>query len=82
MIVLVGLLGFSFWRKHLLSVLLSLEYIALGIYFLFFLSLWSFHDFYSLFYLIFIACEGALGLSIMVNMSRSYGGDYMSLFIN
>jgi len=31
--------------------------------------------FLSLFYLVFTVCEGALGLSLLVNLRRSYGGD-------
>lgn len=36
--------------------------------------------YYSLIYLIITACEGALGLSILVILSRSIGGDYFKSF--
>lgn len=36
--------------------------------------------FYTLLYLVFRACEGALGLSILVTISRTHGGDNFRLF--
>lgn len=36
--------------------------------------------YYSLIYLIITACEGALGLSILVILSRALGGDYFKSF--
>jgi len=36
--------------------------------------------FYSLIYLIFRACEGALGLSILVTIRRTHGGDNFNIF--
>lgn len=36
--------------------------------------------FYSLTYLVFGACEGALGLSILVTIRRTHGGDNFNLF--
>jgi len=41
--------------------------------------------YYSLVYLIIGACEGALGLSILIIMRRRYGGDFireLSLILN
>jgi NADH-ubiquinone oxidoreductase chain 4L len=70
---------FSSWREHLLVSLLSLEFIVLGIFFIFFNRL-NFGVFYSLFYLVVTACEGALGLSILVVISRSWGGDFFKSF--
>ncbi len=67
-------------REHLLSVLLRLEYISLRIY-LGLLIYFNFRDlFYSLIYITFTACEGALGLSILVIMRRTHGGDYFKTF--
>ena len=71
---------FSSKREHLLSVLLSLEYIVISIYFIMVLILSSQDIFYSLIYLTFTACEGALGLSIPVVISRTHGGDYFKSF--
>jgi len=36
--------------------------------------------YYSLIYLILTACEGALGLSILIILRRSIGGDYFKSF--
>lgn len=63
-------------RDHLLSVLLSFEFIRIGIYFLFLSSLILIDLFYSLIYITFTACEGALGLAVLIRMSRTHGGDY------
>jgi NADH:ubiquinone oxidoreductase subunit K len=53
---------------------------ALGVY-LFILYVLDGGDlFYSLIYITFAACEGALGLSILVIIRRTHGGDYFKSF--
>nr|YP_009740455.1 NADH dehydrogenase subunit 4L [Salina celebensis]QID03182.1 NADH dehydrogenase subunit 4L [Salina celebensis] len=71
----------GFWiycsvREHLLSTLLSLEFMVLGVFIFLMLSFCSGFYYYSLFYLIMTACEGALGLSVLIMMGRTHGGDY------
>nr|ARH55061.1 NADH dehydrogenase subunit 4L [Lopheros rubens] len=77
-IFIVGLISFSYKCKHLLLMLLSLEYVVLSVYLMMFYMFYSFSmDYY--FCLIFISmmvCESALGLSILVVMVRCYGNDY------
>nr|QVM79253.1 NADH dehydrogenase subunit 4L [Stenocorus meridianus] len=77
-----GLVVFSLKRKHLLLMLLSLEFIVLSLYLNIFIYLSNlFYEFYFL--MIFLSmsvCEGVLGLSILVLMIRSYGNDYMMSF--
>nr|YP_009520480.1 NADH dehydrogenase subunit 4L [Bourletiella arvalis]ATP01408.1 NADH dehydrogenase subunit 4L [Bourletiella arvalis] len=75
-----GLFIFSSKRKHLLLTLLSLEYMALGLFLFMFLDLMVSNYFFSLIYITFTACEGALGLSLLISMSRVYGSDYFSVF--
>nr|ACJ06196.1 NADH dehydrogenase subunit 4L [Bombyx mandarina] len=78
----VGNLIFVSKNKHLLVVLLSLEFIVLSIFF-FFLVLLMFidYDMYMLMaFLVFSVCEGSLGLSILVSMIRSHGNDYFQSF--
>ncbi len=75
-----GMLVFSSKRKHLLATLLSLEFIVLGVFIYFFGVLSGRIYFYSLVYLTFTACEGALGLTILVRISRTHGGDYFRSF--
>lgn len=53
---------------------------VLGVYLIFLLSLGLTFYFYSLVYLIFTACEGALGLSILVVIGRTHGRDYFISF--
>nr|YP_010191941.1 NADH dehydrogenase subunit 4L [Tanypus punctipennis]QZM06610.1 NADH dehydrogenase subunit 4L [Tanypus punctipennis] len=69
-------------RKHLLSTLLSLEFIVLGLFlFLFmYLNLYNYESFFSMMFLTFSVCEGALGLSILVSMIRTHGNDYFNSF--
>nr|AML26564.1 NADH dehydrogenase subunit 4L [Staphylinidae sp. BMNH 1274698] len=77
-----GLLVFSMKRKHLLLMLLSLEFIILSLYYYLFLTL-SFYSFESYFCMIFLTmsvCESVLGLSILVSMLRMYGNDYFQSF--
>nr|WGO62249.1 NADH dehydrogenase subunit 4L [Andraca olivacea] len=79
---LIGNLIFVSKNKHLLVVLLSLEFLVLGIFF-FLLLLLSFinYDMYMLMvFLVFSVCEGSLGLSILVSMIRTHGNDYFQSF--
>nr|YP_009499376.1 NADH dehydrogenase subunit 4L [Andraca olivacea]AWT58368.1 NADH dehydrogenase subunit 4L [Andraca olivacea] len=79
---LIGNLIFVSKNKHLLVVLLSLEFLVLGFFF-FLLLLLSFinYDMYMLMvFLVFSVCEGSLGLSILVSMIRTHGNDYFQSF--
>nr|YP_009753973.1 NADH dehydrogenase subunit 4L [Cyphoderus albinus]QIT06454.1 NADH dehydrogenase subunit 4L [Cyphoderus albinus] len=75
-----GMLVFVSVREHLLSMLLSLEYMVLMVYLMMFLCLDFGSYYFSFIYLVMTACEGALGLSILIIMGRSYGGDYFKSF--
>nr|QNP10002.1 NADH dehydrogenase subunit 4L [Ochthebius lederi] len=79
---IIGILVFSFKRKHLLLILLSLEFIILSLYFNMFLYLSYFmNEFYfSMIFLSMSVCEGALGLSLLVSLIRSHGNDYFQSF--
>nr|AVN67536.1 NADH dehydrogenase subunit 4L [Pycnoscelus nigra] len=77
-----GIWVFSSNRKHLLATLLSLEFIVLTLYFVlyYYLTSFNFELFFSMVFLTFSVCEGALGLSILVSMIRSYGSDFFSAY--
>nr|QWB85840.1 NADH dehydrogenase subunit 4L [Dynamostes audax] len=77
-----GLLVFVSKRKHLLLMLLSLEFIVLSNYLnvFIFLSMFDYEFFFSMIYLVMSVCEGVLGLSILVSMIRTYGNDYIQSF--
>nr|ADO60455.1 NADH dehydrogenase subunit 4L [Anaspis sp. BMNH 840206] len=79
---LAGLLVFSLKRKHLLLMLLSLEFLVLSIYLNLFiyLSFLGNDYFFSMIFLTFTVCEGALGLSILVSLIRTHGNDYFQSF--
>nr|QNJ33950.1 NADH dehydrogenase subunit 4L [Medetera sp. Qilemoge-2020] len=79
---LVGILVFVLNRKHLLSMLLSLEFMVLGLFSLLFFCLltFGFQEFFSMMFLTFTVCEGALGLSILVSLIRTHGNDYFQTF--
>nr|YP_010326943.1 NADH dehydrogenase subunit 4L [Actinotia intermediata]UNP54192.1 NADH dehydrogenase subunit 4L [Actinotia intermediata] len=78
----VGNLIFISKHKHLLIVLLSLEFLVLSIFFfmLIYLSLVSYDMYMLMVFLVFSVCEGALGLSILVSMIRTHGNDYFQSF--
>nr|AXS65867.1 NADH dehydrogenase subunit 4L [Tenebrionoidea sp. 10 KM-2017] len=77
----LGGLCFSMKRKHLLSMLLSLEYLVVFLFFLMYLYLSKTGEMnFSLVFLTFTVCEGSLGLSIMVSLIRTHGNDYFSSF--
>nr|AEP27663.1 NADH dehydrogenase subunit 4L [Doydirhynchus austriacus] len=77
-----GLLVFSSKRKHLLLMLLSLEFIVLSLYLNLFIymSMMNYEYFFMMIFLTMSVCEGALGLSILVSMIRVYGNDYILSF--
>nr|QNE85631.1 NADH dehydrogenase subunit 4L [Platypalpus longicornis] len=82
MMFIMGLIVFISNRKHLLSMLLSLEYIVLSLFlFLFiYLNYMNYEVYFSMMFLTFSVCEGALGLSILVSMIRTHGNDYFQSF--
>nr|YP_009228291.1 NADH dehydrogenase subunit 4L [Epicauta chinensis]AKL79040.1 NADH dehydrogenase subunit 4L [Epicauta chinensis] len=77
-----GFVMFSLMRKHLLLILLSIEFMVLALYLNTFsyLSLLGNDYFFSMIFLTFSVCEGALGLSVLVSMIRSHGNDYFQGF--
>nr|QNE85946.1 NADH dehydrogenase subunit 4L [Calopteryx splendens] len=79
---LVGIYSFVSKRKHLLSTLLSLEFIFLSLFFYMFVVLvFLLFDLYFLMYFLGLSvCEGALGLSVLVSMIRTHGSDFFSVF--
>nr|YP_010163974.1 NADH dehydrogenase subunit 4L [Acanthopsyche nigraplaga]QRK25812.1 NADH dehydrogenase subunit 4L [Acanthopsyche nigraplaga] len=68
--------------KHLLVVLLSLEFMVLSMFFffVFFFSFFNYNFYFLLVYLVISVCEGVLGLSILISMIRTYGSDYFQSF--
>lgn len=81
-IFIIGNLIFVSKNKHLLIVLLRLEFIVLRIFFLMLIILrFIEYDLYILMvFLVFSVCEGALGLSILVSIIRTHGNDYFQRF--
>nr|YP_008238989.1 NADH dehydrogenase subunit 4L [Palinurellus wieneckii]AGN95860.1 NADH dehydrogenase subunit 4L [Palinurellus wieneckii] len=80
--VFCGLWVFTSKCKHLLNTLLSLEFIMLGIFFVLSstLSFLGNEVYFILFFLSMVACEGALGLSLLVSIVRTHGNDYYNSF--
>nr|AZL35850.1 NADH dehydrogenase subunit 4L [Ectemnonotum fruhstorferi] len=79
---LIGMLSLCLIRKHLLSFLLSLEFVILSLFMIFFFYLINFnYELYLvLIYLTLSVCEGILGLSVLVSLIRSHGNDYLNSF--
>nr|QTC08223.1 NADH dehydrogenase subunit 4L [Chauliodes pectinicornis] len=79
---LCGMWVFVSKRKHLLLMLLSLEYMVVSLFFflMWFLVIYEYEFYFSMIFLTFTVCEGALGLSILVSMIRTHGNDYFSSF--
>ena len=81
-LLIIGIFVFVSNRKHLLSILLSLEYIVLISFFFFFfyLNFINYERFFSIIFLTFRVCEGAFGISILVSIIRTHGNDYFQSF--
>ncbi len=69
-------------QKHLLSILLRLEFIVLSLFIniIFFFNLFIFERYFSIVFLVLRVCEGVLGLSILVSLVRTHGNDYFQSF--
>lgn len=82
LLFLIGTFIFISNRKHLLSILLRLEYLVLRLFFLLFLylNIIEYEQFFSIIFLTFRVCEGTLGLSILVSTIRTHGNDYFQRF--
>nr|ALO77056.1 NADH deshydrogenase subunit 4L [Brentidae sp. GENSP01] len=74
-----GLMIYVLKYNHLLVMLLSLEFMMLSLYLImyFYFSFLTFEYFFSMVYLTMSVCEGALGLSVLVLMIRTYGNDHI-----
>nr|YP_010528880.1 NADH dehydrogenase subunit 4L [Scopula subpunctaria]UXW89752.1 NADH dehydrogenase subunit 4L [Scopula subpunctaria] len=79
---IVGNLIFVSKYKHLLIILLSLEFMVLSLFFFFlmYLLLLNYEIYMLMVFLVFSVCEGALGLSILVSLIRTHGNDYFKSF--
>nr|YP_009327763.1 NADH dehydrogenase subunit 4L [Asymmetricata circumdata]APB92614.1 NADH dehydrogenase subunit 4L [Asymmetricata circumdata] len=73
-----GLIVFCLKCNHLLLMLLSLEFIVLTLYvgLMLFILTFMYESYFLMIFLTMSVCEGALGLSLLVLMVRSFGNDY------
>nr|AVJ52541.1 NADH dehydrogenase subunit 4L [Odontoscelis fuliginosa] len=78
--MICGVITFCSTRNHLLLALLSLEFMVLSIFYMVmvFMMLYGYELYFSLIFLVFSVCEGALGLSVLVKLVRSQGNDYLT----
>lgn len=73
---------YSLNRKHLLIILLRLEFIILNIFFIVYLYTVSMGNriYFIVLFIVLTVCEGVLGISILINIVRIFGNDYMRIF--
>nr|YP_006234451.1 NADH dehydrogenase subunit 4L [Gammarus duebeni]AER12197.1 NADH dehydrogenase subunit 4L [Gammarus duebeni] len=78
----LGLFSFVMNYTHLLNSLLSLEFLALMIYWSLSMSVMNIGSdfFFALFFLVMAVCEGVLGLSLLISGAYSHGSDYMKTY--
>nr|ALO70677.1 NADH deshydrogenase subunit 4L [Lucifotychus sp. 1 EF-2015] len=81
-VLICSFIVFVLNRKHLLLLLLSLEFIVLSLYFnIYMLLLYFDYEFYILMiFLVMSICEGVLGLAILISLIRTHGNDYIKTF--
>nr|ANA07490.1 NADH dehydrogenase subunit 4L [Murina huttoni rubella] len=77
----LSLLGMLLYRSHLMSSLLCLEGMMLSLFTLITMTILITHSTMNsmmpIIMLVFAACEAALGLSLLVAVSNTYGTDYV-----
>nr|YP_010037009.1 NADH dehydrogenase subunit 4L [Eupleres goudotii]QQW47551.1 NADH dehydrogenase subunit 4L [Eupleres goudotii] len=78
---ITSLLGLLIYRSHLMSSLLCLEGMMLSLFVMMTMMILNNHFTMSnmapIILLVFAACEAALGLSLLVMVSNTYGTDYV-----
>nr|AEP21359.1 NADH dehydrogenase subunit 4L [Gazella dorcas] len=81
MAFVVSLTGLLMYRSHLMSSLLCLEGMMLSLFIMATLMILNSHftlaSMMPIILLVFAACEAALGLSLLVMVSNTYGTDYV-----
>lgn len=77
----ISLLGLLIYRSHIISSLLCLEGIILSLFVIITITILNTHltlaSILPIILLVFAACEAALGLSLLVIVSTTYGIDYV-----
>nr|YP_778729.1 NADH dehydrogenase subunit 4L [Phocarctos hookeri]Q08HI0.1 RecName: Full=NADH-ubiquinone oxidoreductase chain 4L; AltName: Full=NADH dehydrogenase subunit 4L [Phocarctos hookeri]ANN02989.1 NADH dehydrogenase subunit 4L [Phocarctos hookeri]CAJ56918.1 NADH dehydrogenase subunit 4L [Phocarctos hookeri] len=77
----VSFVGLLMYRSHLMSSLLCLEGMMLSLFVMMSMTILNNHftlaNMAPIILLVFAACEAALGLSLLVMVSNTYGTDYV-----
>nr|API68440.1 NADH dehydrogenase subunit 4L [Pteronotus sp. PV-RO-BRA] len=77
----ISLTGLLMYRSHMMSSLLCLEGMMLSLFVMMSMTILSTHmtlaSMLPIILLVFAACEAALGLSLLVMVSNTYGVDYV-----
>uniref|UniRef100_A0A8C9BWE7 NADH-ubiquinone oxidoreductase chain 4L n=1 Tax=Phocoena sinus TaxID=42100 RepID=A0A8C9BWE7_PHOSS len=77
----ISLIGLLIYRSHLISALLCLEGMVLSLFILAALTILNSHftltNIVPIIFLVFAACEAAIGLALLVIISNTYGTDYV-----
>nr|AAQ93774.1 NADH dehydrogenase subunit 4L [Erignathus barbatus] len=78
---IMSLMGLLMYRSHLMSSLLCLEGMMLSLFVMMTVTILNNHftlaSMTPIILLVFAACEAALGLSLLVMVSNTYGTDYV-----
>nr|UEK25006.1 NADH dehydrogenase subunit 4L [Conepatus semistriatus] len=78
---IMSLMGLLVYRSHLMSSLLCLEGMMLSLFIMITITILNNHftlaSMTPIILLVFAACEAALGLSLLVMVSNTYGTDYV-----
>nr|YP_008578370.1 NADH dehydrogenase subunit 4L [Micronycteris megalotis]UUA63273.1 NADH dehydrogenase subunit 4L [Micronycteris megalotis]CCW28879.1 ND4L [Micronycteris megalotis] len=77
----ISLTGLLMYRSHIMSSLLCLEGMMLSLFVIMTITILNTHytmaSMLPIILLVFAACEAALGLSLLVMVSNTYGMDYV-----
>nr|YP_009442828.1 NADH dehydrogenase subunit 4L [Tadarida latouchei]ATP01306.1 NADH dehydrogenase subunit 4L [Tadarida latouchei]QJF46868.1 NADH dehydrogenase subunit 4L [Tadarida latouchei] len=78
---MISLMGLLMYRSHMMSSLLCLEGMMLSLFVLMSMMILTTHmtlaSMIPIILLVFAACEAALGLSLLVMVSNTYGVDHV-----
>nr|YP_010531108.1 NADH dehydrogenase subunit 4L [Omoglymmius wukong]UXW93695.1 NADH dehydrogenase subunit 4L [Omoglymmius wukong] len=78
---IIGGVVFSLKSKHLMMMLMSLEFIILSLFIILFIILFLYNQeyYFCMYFLTFCVCESVLGLSVLVALIRTHSNDYYNI---
>nr|UYR45755.1 NADH dehydrogenase subunit 4L [Merostenus sp.] len=80
MMFIITLFMISYMYNHLFLTLISFEFMMLSVLLMLMIKFLNLNMIYLFYYLVFVVCEGVLGLTLLILLIRSKGNDNLLMF--